>query len=290
MPADKFDVWHGIGGQPKYEHTDEQGNYKHLTQIMGEQSIEFLRGCSDDQPFCLSVSFKAPHVQDGDPRQFIYDPVYKDLYKDAVIPVPKTADPRYFESFPEFFRNDNEARRRWEIRFSTPEKYQESVKGYYRLITGVDVVTGRIRDELERLGLADNTVVMLLGDNGFYLGEHGIAGKWYGHEESIRVPLVIYDPRLPEDRRGQELEEIQTDRRGSRKRKASCSLSAQIQSMRSPVRTGSPIGDVPPSGFGERPGGEEPGVDWLGRSVLEKTHAADAPLNAFRGHGGASSR
>jgi arylsulfatase A-like enzyme len=208
LPADRFDYWRGIGGQPKYEHTDENGNYKHLTQIMEEQSIEFLQSCSQDQPFCLSVSFKAPHVQDGDPRQFIYDPAYKDLYKDAVIPVPKTADDKYFMAFPEFFTKDNEARRRWEIRFSTPEKYQESVKGYYRLITGVDVAVGRIRDELDRLNMSDNTIIMLLGDNGFYLGEHSMAGKWYGHEESIRVPLVVYDPRLPKDNRGQKREEM----------------------------------------------------------------------------------
>ncbi len=195
---DTFDYWKGIAGQPVYEQKDEQGHYKHLTRIMGEQSIEFLQGCSADQPFCLSVSFKAPHVQDADPRQFIYDPAYKDLYKDDVIPVPETASPEHFATLPAFLRDDKTtARVRWKMRFATPEAYQESVKGYYRLITGVDVVIGKIREELDRLGQADNTVIMLLGDNGFFLAEHGFAGKWYGYEESIRVPLLIYDPRLP---------------------------------------------------------------------------------------------
>ncbi len=198
-----FDYWKGIPGQPVYEQKDENGNYKHLTRIMGEQSIEFLQGCSADQPFCLSVSFKAPHVQDADPRQFIYDPAYKDLYKDDVIPVPETASPEHFATLPAFLRDDKTtARVRWKMRFATPEAYQESVKGYYRLITGVDVVIGKIREELDRLGLADNTVIMLLGDNGFFLAEHGFAGKWYGYEESIRVPLLIYDPRLPASGRG----------------------------------------------------------------------------------------
>jgi arylsulfatase A-like enzyme len=206
QPED-FDYNVGFGGQGKYEHEDENGNYRHLTQIMGDQAIEFLGDCSQDQPFCLSISFKAPHVQDGDPRQFIYDRALADLYKDDEIPVPKTADPKYWESFPEFFRADNEARARWDIRFSTPEKYQESVKGYYRLITGIDNAVGRIREDLERRGLADNTVIVLMGDNGFYLGEHGMAGKWYGHEESIRVPLVVYDPRLPKRLQGRERQE-----------------------------------------------------------------------------------
>jgi len=88
------------------------------------------------------------------------------------------------------------------MRFDTPEKYQASVKGYYRLIYGIDRVIGAMRQELDRLGLAENTIIILLGDNGFYLGEHGLAGKWYGHQESIRVPLLVYDPRRPTDKRG----------------------------------------------------------------------------------------
>ena len=207
LPVDKYDYWRGFPGQGRYENKDEDGNYKHLTQIMGEQAIEFLQGCSKDQPFCLSVSFKAPHCQDGDPRQFIYDPAYKDLYKDATIPVPETADPRYFEALPEFLRT-SEARQRWQIRFSTPEKFQESVKSYYRLITGVDVVIRKIREQLKKLDFDDNTVIILTGDNGFYLGEYGLAGKWFPHEESIRVPLIVFDPRAGRKLRGRTLEQM----------------------------------------------------------------------------------
>jgi arylsulfatase A-like enzyme len=209
FPTGTFDYWRGIAGQPVYEQKDADGNYKHLTQIMGEQSIEFLRGCSNEEPFCLSVSFKAPHVQDGDPRQFIYDPAYKDLYEHDRIPEPKTRSKSHFDALPAFLSDDTTtARVRWQIRFPSADKYQESVKGYYRLITGVDVVIGKVRAELERLGLADNTVIVLMGDNGFFLAEHGFAGKWYGYEESIRVPLLVYDPRLPESCRGQVRREI----------------------------------------------------------------------------------
>ena len=208
FPVDKYDIWFGCAGQcSPYERKDKNGNYKHLTQIFGEQIIEFLDGCSKDKPFCLSVNFKAPHVQDNDPRQFIPDRAYKDLYKDVTIPTPKTADPRYFQALPEFLRT-SEARRRWNIRFSTPEKFQESVKNYYRLIYGVDVVIGKIRDELKRLNLDNNTIIILTGDNGFYLGEHGLAGKWFPHEESIRVPLVVFDPRAPKRLRGVTIEQM----------------------------------------------------------------------------------
>ncbi len=201
LPIDKYDYWKGFPGQGRYENKDENGNYKHLTQIMGEQAIEFLQGCSEDRPFCLSVSFKAPHVQDGDPRQFIYDRAYSDLYKDTIIPTPETANRRYFDALPEFLQN-SEARRRWDIRFPNNEKFQESVRSYYRLVTGVDVVIGKIREQLKQLSLDDNTVIMLIGDNGFYLGEYGLAGKWFPHELSIRVPLLVYDPRAESKHRG----------------------------------------------------------------------------------------
>jgi arylsulfatase A-like enzyme len=207
LPVDQYDFWKGFPGQGKYEHEDENGNYKHLTQIIGEQAIEFLRGCSNDRPFCLSISFKAPHVQDNDPRQFIYDRAYKDLYKDTTIQVPEKADPHYFQALPEFLRT-SEARRRWEIRFSTPEKFQESVKSYYRLIFGVDVVIGTIRQQLKQLDFDNNTILILTGDNGFYLGEYGLAGKWFPHEESIRVPLVVFDPRAGNKLRGRTIEQM----------------------------------------------------------------------------------
>lgn len=209
MPAEDFDYWQGIPGQPWYEQEDENGNYKHLTSILGDQSLEFLKGAPKDKPFCLSVSFKAPHVQDSDPRQFLYDSAYIDLFANTEMPLPETADPKYWNQFPDFFRTDtNEARRRWRMRFETPELFQASVKGYYRLIYGVDVVIGRMRKKLEEIGQNENTIIVLMGDNGFYLSEHGLAGKWYGHEESIRVPLVIYDPRRPANKRGLEPQQL----------------------------------------------------------------------------------
>jgi arylsulfatase A-like enzyme len=113
------------------------------------------------------------------------------------------------ERLPPFLRSDStEARLRWQLRFATPGMYQTSVKYYYRLLTQVDDVVGEIREALRRRGVEDNTVIVFLGDNGFFLGEHGLAGKWYGYEESIRVPLILYDPRLPGSRCGQVRDEM----------------------------------------------------------------------------------
>ncbi|MFO7616137.1 MAG: sulfatase-like hydrolase/transferase, partial [Bacteroidales bacterium] len=85
----------------------------------------------------------------------------------------------------------------------TPEKYQEMVKGYYRMISGVDAVIGRIRKKLEERGLSDNTIIILMGDNGYFLSDRQLAGKWLMYEQSLRVPLILFDPRAPSRHRGQ---------------------------------------------------------------------------------------
>jgi arylsulfatase A-like enzyme len=190
MPVDRFDYWAGFPGQGKYFQPDG----RHLTAVMGAQSLDFLDKAPKDKPFCLSVSFKAPHVQDEDPRQFLHSPETASLYVGTRFPLPETAAPEYISRLPvEVHRS--EGRRRWAVRFSTPELYQESVRSYYRLITEVDTVVGRIRKQLARMGADRNTVIVFSSDNGFYLGEHGLAGKWLMHEESIRTPLIVYDPR-----------------------------------------------------------------------------------------------
>lgn len=222
-PQGLFDYDQSWPGQNRYLHAQD-GEVRHLTNIMAEQAIEFLDEAPGDRPFCLSFSFKSPHCQDGDPArfleqepfrnlyekhpsQFFYDPALADLYRDITIPPAPLSDPEFFESLPEFLQ-ETENRIRWRIRFPTPEQYQETVKAYYRLITGVDRTVGQIVEKLHQRGLDENTIIILTGDNGFYLGERGFAGKWFPHEVSIRVPLVVYDPRLPESLRGTRRDEM----------------------------------------------------------------------------------
>jgi arylsulfatase A-like enzyme len=204
LPSGAFDYFEAFPGQGKYFPGDGK---QHLTRIQEGQCLEFLNGCSKDQPFSLSVSFKAPHVQDEDPRQFLYDPADEAMYRDVAIPVPKTAGDRYYRALPAFLQG-SEGRKRWELQFANPEMYQRSVKGYYRLITEVDRVVGSVVDALSKRGDLDNTVIVYTGDNGYFLGEHGLSHKWYMYEESIRTPLVIWDPRLPRAMRGRRRKEM----------------------------------------------------------------------------------
>lgn len=194
-----LDYNQGFPGQSHYFEGDvKEKKGQHLTARMGDQAIEFLKGCDENTPFHLSISFKAAHVQDSADiysDQFPSDPAFADLYSDITIPQPHTAAAEYFDRMPDFLK-DSINRDRWAIRFRSPGYFQRSVKDYYRLITGADVVVGRIRDQLKAQGLADNTVIIFTSDHGFFLGEYGFAGKWTPHEVSIRIPLIIYDPRV----------------------------------------------------------------------------------------------
>lgn len=207
LPAQQYDYWScSPKAQPDYLLKDKSGNIVHNTDSVERDVTKFLGKFGNKGPFCLSISFKAPHEQDATaehPPLFIAQERYKSLYQDVNIPEPVTADPKYWNSFPDFFRTDqNIGRVRWKPLFSTNELYQQTVKDYYRLISGVDGAVGDIIARLKKLGIDKNTVIVFMGDNGFYLGEHGLEGKWYGHEESIRVPLIVYDPRLPAGERG----------------------------------------------------------------------------------------
>lgn len=204
LPEKEFDHWDGFSGQGRYFY---KGDPVHQTQKIEASAARFLKTATADQPFCLALSFKAAHVQDRAPRPFQPDPRYESLYSDVVIPELKKADPKYHAALPEFIRT-SEGRVRWERRFATPEMYQKSVKDYYRLVTGIDRVVGSIVAQLRQQDLADNTVIIFTSDHGFFLGEYGLAGKWLMHEESIRTPLLVHDPRLPKSARGQKRDEM----------------------------------------------------------------------------------
>jgi arylsulfatase A-like enzyme len=176
------------------------GSEKHLTDIEGEKAIAFLDRLKPGEPFCLSVSFNAPHAEDNDPKQYFWQHEVDRLYSDSTFPVPMTMTDEFFSAQPEFLRK-SESRVRFKWRFDEPKKYQEMVRGYYRMISGVDLVIGRIRDELKKRGLADNTIIVFSSDNGYFLGERGFADKWYIYEPSIRVPLIVFDPRAPKEER-----------------------------------------------------------------------------------------
>lgn len=195
--------------QPNYIITDSKGQKIHDTDYITRHVLYFLEHVAKKtQPFCLSISYKAPHVQDGNPPKYIIQARYRNLYKNEIIPMPVTDKPKYWDLMPPFFKTPQDVgHKRWKPLFS-PKNYEKNVKDYYRLITGVDHSVGKIVNELKRLGLAKNTVIIFTSDNGEFMGAHELEGKWWGYQESIRVPLFISDPMLPDKIKHSRPEEI----------------------------------------------------------------------------------
>jgi arylsulfatase A-like enzyme len=201
LPQKAFDFWAGFAGHGVYWMKDEAGQPLHNTDWIGRQMQRFLQTRDRQKPFCLSVSFKAPHSEDSQREKggFLPMPAFDSLYRHVRFPVPLTNQPRFYEAFPAAFRfgpdgRENEGRVRWRGRFDSTH-FQTTTRAIYGLISGLDQVVGELVETLRREGLLRNTVIVFTSDNGFYQGEHGLSDKWYGHNESIRVPLLIVDGR-----------------------------------------------------------------------------------------------
>lgn len=200
FPAGNFDFGRAYAGNHWIKEKD--GTVIHVTQKNENDALEFLRTRPEDKPFVLTLAFFATHAVDHDPKQFLPQPASMKLFTDVDIPIPKTATEEAFRKLPEFVANEkNEGRKRWRWRFDTPEKYQMMMKNYYRLAHEVDSTCGKVIAELKKQGVYENTLIIFTGDNGYYHGEHGLADKWYPHQESIRVPLIVRDPRMSEEMR-----------------------------------------------------------------------------------------
>ncbi len=179
-----------------------KGDSIHVTAKNEKDALSFLKDRPKEKPFLLSVSFFATHAEDKHPDQYRYQPQSEKYYLNTVIPVPVTATEEALKALPPFISSEkNEGRNRWHWRFDSPEKYQRYMKAYYRMLTEMDLAIGKIIQELKSQGVYENTLVIFMGDNGYFQSDHMLADKWYPYEESIRVPLVVHDPRLPASKR-----------------------------------------------------------------------------------------
>jgi iduronate 2-sulfatase len=143
-----------------------------------------------DQPFFLAVGFVKPHLP------FIAPAPYWDLYDPDRIPIPRTDT--LPDGAPEFAGHaSGELHNYGNIPEGNPipETLARSLRhGYYACISYVDAQVGRLLEALEEAGLSDNTVVVLWGDHGWQLGDHGIWAKHTNFELATRSPLIIAVP------------------------------------------------------------------------------------------------
>ncbi|MFI3330924.1 MAG: sulfatase-like hydrolase/transferase [Rikenellaceae bacterium] len=193
LPVDRFDMWAGGTGQTHYETeknkylTQYAKDYPHSSRAYGAFGCDFIdEAKKSGKPFCLSISFKAPH------SPTTVDPKFLGIYDDTTFEVPKSAadadtrlplQARLGRQFLTFFGKEKH------------KNFEESVRGYHSQIYGVDYAVGMIVEKLKAEGLDKNTIVIFTSDNGWALGEHRLGGKVLPYESSSRIPLVIVDPR-----------------------------------------------------------------------------------------------
>lgn len=199
-----FDQYENILRNPYFKKQPD-GTLRHETEVIGDRAVAFLKSQPKGKPFCLNLWFNASHAEDGDKRpgigHFPWPKAVDGMYEDRKIPPPRLSDPSIYESQPDFLKKSlNRVRYFW--RWDTPAKYTTNMRAYFRMLSGIDGVIARVRKTLEAQGLAENTIIVYSADNGYYMGDRGFAGKWSHYDESLRVPLIIYDPRLPRNLRG----------------------------------------------------------------------------------------
>lgn len=203
-PAKQFDAYERIFRNPYFK-TLPDGTRRHETDLIADRGIDFIRAQPKDRPFLLNLWFNAAHAEDNDrvpgSGHYPWPPSADGLYEDRPIPPPRLGAPEIYANQPAFLQESiNRTRFFWG--YDTPEKYAVNVRAYLRMITGIDRAVARVVQALEAAGMADNTVIVYSADNGYYLGDRGFQGKWSHYEESLRVPLIVYDPRLPAAQRG----------------------------------------------------------------------------------------
>lgn len=184
------------------------------TDIVTDKAIDWIKKQSADKPFLMCCHFKATH----EPYDF---PIRMEhLYDGVTFPEPENlldfgpeTNGRSFQGQPL-----EELARRWQVASQDPDKwwcrypelpfdtkglhrvparrkaYQKLIRDYLRCGATIDDNIGRLLDTLDELGIADNTIVVYVSDQGYFLGEHGFFDKRMFYEEAARMPFVIRYP------------------------------------------------------------------------------------------------
>ena len=203
-PRPGFDHWVSFKGQGTYFDPELNINGKRKTfegynaDILTDRALDWLKGRKDEKPFLLYLSYKAVHFP------FTPAPRHAKRYEGKKIDYPATManTEENYATQPRWVKE-----RRYGIHgidhmetgaldHDPVPDFDELYWNFCETIHGLDENVGRVLDHLDQAGLAENTLVIYMGDNGFALGEHGFYDKRDAFEESIRVPMLARGPGI----------------------------------------------------------------------------------------------
>lgn len=164
----------------------------HWSEVVANETIGFLDSSAvSDNPFFMYIAFNAPHDPRQSPKEFV------DLYPLEKVSLPDN----YMAEYP--FREQIGCG--WGLRderLAPMPRTEYAVKvnrqEYYAIISHMDHQIGRILDHLEETGQAENTYIFFSADHGLSCGSHGLMGKQNMYEHSMKPPLIIAGPGVPE--------------------------------------------------------------------------------------------
>lgn len=200
-PRPGFDRWVSFRGQGNYlspgpnytlnvdgKRVPQKG---YITDELTDYAVDWLEGLGQEEPFFLYLSHKAVHAE------FVPAERHKDLYADVEIQLPEAATAEITDpNVPLWVKNQRNSWHGVDFPYHSDLDVAEYYRDYCRALAGVDDSVGRVLDWLEAKGLADETLVIYMGDNGFLFGEHGLIDKRNAYEESMRVPMLVRCPEL----------------------------------------------------------------------------------------------
>lgn len=205
-PQPGFDHWVSFAGQGHYypvrrdgwtnklnvngERVDQRG---YITDELTDYAMDWLAERGDATPFFLYLSHKAVHADFAPAER------HREQYADRTVPVPDSqADtPENRRGKPLWVQNQRNSWHGVDFPYHSSLDVQSYKMQYHRALSAVDESLGRLFEWLEETGRLDDTVLVLMGDNGFLFGEHGLIDKRNAYEESMRVPLLMRGPSLP---------------------------------------------------------------------------------------------
>lgn len=204
-PKPGWDHWVSFRGQgvyfnPMLNVDGERKQYEGYTSdILTDFSLEWLEEREEDEaPFFLYLSHKAVHAE--------FEPAerHKGYFSDIEIEYPETMakTESNYRTKPDWVKEQRNSWHGVDFAYHGDMNFEEFYESYIETLLALDESVGRVLDYLEESGLAENTLVIYMGDNGFMHGEHGLIDKRNAYEESIRVPMIAWAPGYLEEGTG----------------------------------------------------------------------------------------
>lgn len=205
-PQPGFDRWVSFRGQGHYYPPENQPNWSlnvdgksvpqkgYITDELTEYALAWLGNSvkEGDKPFFLYLSHKGVHG--------MFHPAERHAGRYADQPMPRPSSmpnaPENYQGKPMWLKNQRNSWHGVDFAYHQDTNIEEHYRLYCEALLSVDDSIARVRQWLAENGLADNTLVMYMGDNGFQWGEHGLIDKRTAYEASLRVPLLGVYPKL----------------------------------------------------------------------------------------------